>query len=90
MGAPFGNTNAKKENRLWKETVHRVLVQNDAEKLRAAAEKLVELAVAGDVAALREVGDRLDGKAAQQIQLQGDADAPIVSRIEQVIVDPNK
>ena len=43
----------------------------------------------GDVAALREVGDRLDGKPAQQVQIQGDADQPLVARIEQVIVDPS-
>ena len=81
MGAPIGNTNARKANRAWSETIRRVVAQNDSEKLRAAAEKLVELAQAGDVAALRELGDRLDGKAAQQIQLQGDEDQPLVHRI---------
>lgn len=37
---------------------------------------------------IREFGDRLDGRAAQQIQLGGDPDGvPIAQRIEQVIVD---
>ncbi len=32
-----------------------------------AARKLVDVAMAGDVSAMRELGDRLDGKATQQI-----------------------
>ena len=47
-------------------------------------------ALEGDMAAMKELFDRLDGKPAQQVQLSGDADgAPIRHRIEQVIVDPN-
>ena len=88
MPAPLGNTNARKENRLWSETIKRVVAQNDAQGLRDLAEKLVELGKAGDVSALREIGDRLDGKPAQQVQIQGDAEQPFVARIEQVIVDP--
>ena len=76
-GAPLGNQNARKENRLWAETIRRAVVQNDAQKLRNIADKLVEMASAGDVSAMRELGDRLDGKPAQQLQLQGDADAPL-------------
>ena len=46
-------------------------------------------ALEGDMAAMKELFDRLDGKPAQQVQLSGDADgAPIRHRVEQVIVDP--
>ena len=76
-GAPLGNTNGRKENRLWAETIRRAVAQNDAQRLRALAEKLIAVAETGDVAALRELGDRLDGKPAQQVQIQGDADAPL-------------
>ena len=76
-GAPLGNQNARKENRLWAETIRRAVAQNDAQKLRDLAEKLIELGASGDVSALREIGDRLDGKRAQQVQLSGDADAPL-------------
>ena len=45
-------------------------------------------ALEGDMAAMKELFDRLDGKPAQQVQLSGDADgAPIRHRVEQVIVD---
>ena len=76
-GAQPGNSNARKENRLWAETIKRAVAQNDALKLRAAADKLVELAVAGDVSALRELGDRLDGKPKQQIEATGADDGPL-------------
>ena len=72
MGAPKGNRNAAKENRLWGETIRRVVTQQNSMRLRAAAEKLVAQAEAGDIAALRELGDRLDGKAVQQITAEVD------------------
>ena len=78
MGAPFGNTNGKKENRIWGEAIKRVVAQGNSQKLRDLAEKLVSLAEAGDVAALKELGDRLDGKPAQQVQLSGDAETPLI------------
>lgn len=71
-GAPLGNRNAAKENRLWGETIRRIAVQDDAKRLRAVAEKLYDAAEQGDVSAIREIGDRLDGKAAQPIEHSGD------------------
>lgn len=82
-GAPLGNQNARKENRLWGETLRRAVVQNDAQKLRAIADKLVEMAEGGDVTAMRELGDRLDGKPAQQLVHSGDAENPV--RLEKVV-----
>lgn len=80
-GAQPGNNNAKKDNRMWGDAIKRVVAQGDAQKLRDLAEKLVALAEAGDVAALKELGDRLDGKAAQQVQLSGDSDQPLTVEI---------
>ena len=76
-GAPIGNKNAAKPNRLWGDAIRRAIAQNDSEKLRKAADALVKAAENGDVAALRELGDRLDGKAPQQITVSGDADEPL-------------
>ena len=57
-------------------------------KLRAAADALVAKALDGDVTALKEIGDRLDGKAQQAI-VGGDEDSPPIrfARVERVIVD---
>jgi hypothetical protein len=75
MGAPVGNTNSKAENRLWANTIRRAIVQGDGETLRRIAEKLIAMAEAGDLQAIKELGDRMDGKPAQVIA--GDEDAPV-------------
>lgn len=67
VGAPLGNKNAVKERRLWGETIRRVVTQGNSKRLRSAAERLVAVAEKGDVGALRELGDRLDGKVPQGI-----------------------
>ena len=50
-------------------------------KLRLVARRLVQSAIEGDTAAIKEINDRVDGKVPQQIQ--GDPDNPLV--IERVI-----
>lgn len=59
-------------------------------RLRAVADALIEKAISGDVQAIKEVADRLDGKVPQAIV--GDADSdPIsfVGAIERRIVRPD-
>lgn len=62
-----GNTNSNRNNRLWADTLKRALIQADGNKIRAIAEALIEKAASGDVSAIRELGDRVDGKPTQQI-----------------------
>ena len=62
-----GNTNSSKNNRLWADTLKRALLQADGNKIRAIADALIEKAASGDVSAIRELGDRVDGKPTQQI-----------------------
>ena len=64
-GAPKGNTNSKKSNHLWADTIRRACLQSDGERLRRIAEKLLDQAEEGNINAIKEIGDRLDGKAAQ-------------------------
>jgi hypothetical protein len=66
MAAPLGNKNATK-NKPWAEALNRALLAEDGKKLRSLAEKLIERAEGGDISALKEIGDRMDGKAAQAI-----------------------
>jgi hypothetical protein len=66
MGAPVGNKNATK-NKPWADAINRALLAEDGKKLRALADKLIDRALEGDVTALKEVGDRVDGKPAQAI-----------------------
>lgn len=46
-------------------------------KLRAVADALVNKAMAGDVQAIKEIADRLDGKPAQAIIGGDEDDAPL-------------
>ena len=56
------------------------------QKLHVIAGKLVEKAMAGDIQAIKEVCDRVDGRPTQP---PGEEEAPVaVSRIERVIVRP--
>ena len=87
-GAPLGNTNALK-NKPYHDALRRVLAQlevKDAsgkvivpagEALRAVIESQVKAAIVGDTTAARDLRDTLDGKPAQQVQIQGDADQPL-------------
>jgi hypothetical protein len=97
MGAPIGNSNASKENRRWAETLNRAIAQDDSKRLRAAAEALLDQAAKGDLPAIRELADRLDGKPHQT--LSGPNDSPLIGGIDvtlhstavrQTVDEPNK
>lgn len=89
MAAPEGNTNSSKSNRLWGETIRRAVLQSDGARLRAIAEKLLDKAAEGDIQAIKEIGDRLDGKAAQSLMLSGEDGGPVqLQAVEWNIVPP--
>jgi hypothetical protein len=81
VGGQIGNKNSIKSNRLWAETIRRAVVQDDAQRLRQIAEALLTKASEGDMAAIKELGDRLDGKSLQENKLTGDSDEPVVIKI---------
>lgn len=70
-GGQPGNQNASKNKPFW-HAIDRAIAQEDGKRLRAAAEKLLDAAAAGEAWAIKELGDRLDGKPAQAIALSGD------------------
>lgn len=60
-------------------------------RARRVAEVLFDEAINGNIAAIKEINDRLEGKAAQPI-IGGDDDDPAVrfiGKIERTIVRPN-
>lgn len=59
--------------------------------LRDVAQALVDKARSGDVPAIRELADRLDGKVAQAVVGDDEQDEiRMVNRIERIILDPVK
>lgn len=90
-GAPLGNKNSSRDNRMWRQTIQRALAQGaNPDRLRLIAEKLLDKAEEGDLGAIKELGDRLDGKAAQQVIVNGDEDGGAV-RVETItrrVIDP--
>ena len=77
-GRPVGATNKDKP---FRAALVRALgiADNNPEKLDKLAEALIAKAKTGDVAALREVSDRLDGKVAQAV-VGDDGSEPITLR----------
>lgn len=90
MPAPEGNQNAAK-GREWRNAINRALeTRGNGDRTKALddlAEKLLENAETGDMSALKELGDRLDGRAAQQLIHTGDSNAPVVHKVIEEIVD---
>lgn len=83
-GAPVGNDNAKKA-KIWSEALRKHITQNhDLPKL---AKALVNKALEGDVTAMKEIGDRLEGKVVQRVEGSGEGGEFTIKLIERVIID---
>ena len=61
MGRPIGSVNREKP---FNDAL-RIALKRDPRRLLTIAEKLAEKAEGGDLAAIREIADRLDGKPGQ-------------------------
>ena len=87
-GNPSGGVRTRKP---WREALERAVKRRDAEKdgnpqmLEVIADQCVADAANGVMPAVKEIGDRLDGKAVQGVELDL---AVTVTAIERTIVDP--
>lgn len=86
MAAAIGNLNAAK-GRMFYDALRKNLIQNPG-RLAAIVEKLLREAEAGEPWAIKEVIDRLDGKAMQLTQIQGEDGQPLLSGIQITFVKP--
>ena len=62
-------------------------LRQDPDRLKKAAEKAWDKAIEGDLAAFKEIADRLDGKSVQPIAGDDDNPLTLIHRIERVIID---
>ena len=68
MAASIGNKYAMgRSGHKWRDAIRKALA-SAKQALEAVAMKLIECAKNGDMAAIRELGDRLDGKAVATVQ----------------------
>ena len=83
-GGQPGNNNASK-NKLFYERIRKALSQ-DPQKLANIVDKLIEKAEEGDSWAVKEIMDRIDGKAIQATEISG-ADGQALSGLQVVFID---
>lgn len=76
-GRPKGSTKPKLMADALIVALNRVAEDGKTKKLAQVAQALVDRAVAGDVQAIREVFDRVEGKAPQGILLGNADDLPL-------------
>ncbi len=74
-GAPLGNNNGGKA-KPWSDVIRRVAMR-DPKRLNRIAETLLRLAEEGDLAAMREFGDRFEGKIPTPAEISGAGGQPI-------------
>lgn len=86
MPAPIGNNN-KAKGKMFYDALRKALVQNPT-RLPRIVEQLLAQAEAGEPWAVKEVIDRLDGKAIQVNQMENADGSPILNAIQVTFVNP--
>lgn len=79
MSAPVGNTNNADAKR-FRMALHAALERKGTDKWKAltdVAEKLIDEALTGNISAIKEVADRIEGKSSQGIELTGRDGGPV-------------
>ena len=74
-GNPGGRPKGAK---IWQDALRRAIKRRETDDplaLERLADKLINMAADGDIQALRELADRLDGKPKQQTEITGGEDA---------------
>ena len=88
-GGQPGNQNAAKGRR-WAIAIEKALeLRSKADQQKALVElagKLLDKCAKGDLQALKELGDRLDGRPSQAVSVSGDPDNPIIQTVERIVV----
>ena len=86
MAAPIGNTNAVK-GKMFYDKLRKRLTQ-ERHRLERIVNELITQAEQGEAWAVKEVIDRLDGKAVQTTEMQNSDGTPILSGIQVMFVKP--
>ena len=91
----MARTKGAKADKLWSDAV-RLAVYREAEddgekrkRLNIIADKLCKMAMEGDISAIKEIGDRLEGKPKQAIEGPGDdGELTVIHKITRELIAP--
>ena len=86
MAAPIGNTNAVK-GKMFYDKLRKQLTQ-EPHRLEKIVGQLITQAEMGEAWAVKEIIDRLDGKAVQTNQVENADGSPLLSGIQVMFVKP--
>jgi hypothetical protein len=86
MAAPIGNSNAVK-GKMFYDKLRKQLVQ-EPHRLEKIVGQLITQAEMGEAWAVKEIIDRLDGKAVQTNQVENADGSPLLSGIQVMFVKP--
>ncbi len=69
----------------WRDAINRALAQRSRkamhDELELLAHKLIDMALAGDLGALKEIGNRLDGLPVQSVAVQERKDLTVIVQL---------
>jgi len=87
-GGQIGNKNASK-SRMFSDRLRMILTQ-EPHRLRAIAEQLIFQAEEGEPWAIKELFDRLEGKAHQSTSLETADGQTIIPHLQVTFINPNE
>ena len=87
MAARKTPSKGAKPDKIWSDALRRaVMRESDTDKgkkrIEVMADKCARMAEKGDMAAIKEIGDRLDGKSPQYSEIAGAGGAPLTLIVE--------
>jgi len=87
-GAPLGNDNRAK-GKMFYDALRKALVQNP-HRLDKITDTLITAAESGEAWAVKEIMDRMDGKAVQVTQMENADGTPLLAGIQVSFIKPSE
>lgn len=84
-----------KSDKIWADAVRRAVLrrldneEGKPQKIERLADKLVEMGLEGETVALKEIGDRLDGRPKQATEVSGPDGDAVPMALQIVFKEPN-
>lgn len=97
MSGATNHKGGRKSDKLWRDALIVAAKRSDTDGrvyLAKIAEKCVEAAIGGDISAMKEIGDRIDGKAPQSLDVTSRQEHSVIdlsdAQLEMIIAEKNQ